>query len=216
MGSYAGSATSPWQCPPVGRTQHNIAIQNMPPLTPPAATVLTDEEIVSIAIDAGYAVPENERHLAFGRAVVRALLAKAAPSPSAPTRQPDGGYPGCDACACKPGSCYINAMLDAPNAQEPLTRAMLDIASDPWGNNARAACAVAGIDPTEPFTAPSPSASTSAPSAYAIDVSGYKRLLDETAGAAERQAAHFRGRGHAVTVTPLGPLGASPADQGEA
>ncbi|MDK3022912.1 hypothetical protein QO239_09945 [Cupriavidus taiwanensis] len=70
----------------------------MPPLTPPpAATALTDEEIISIAIDAGYAVPENERHLAFGRAVVRAQLAKTAPSAIA---QHDCGSCGYTADPC--------------------------------------------------------------------------------------------------------------------
>lgn len=29
-------------------------------------------------------------------------------------RQPDGGYPGCDACACPKGECQINEMHDAP------------------------------------------------------------------------------------------------------
>ena len=28
-------------------------------------------------------------------------------------RQPDGGYPGCDACACPKGVCQINVMLAA-------------------------------------------------------------------------------------------------------
>ncbi|WP_416046704.1 hypothetical protein [Cupriavidus basilensis] len=35
-----------------------------------------------------------------------------------PARQPDGGYPGCDACACAAGTCYINASILAEQSSE--------------------------------------------------------------------------------------------------
>lgn len=47
--------------------------------------------------------------------------------------------------------------------------------------------------------------------AFSVDVSDYAMLLETTAEAAEAQAAHFRARGHTVTVTALGPIAAPQA-----
>lgn len=94
---------------------------------------LTGDEARAIVRAAHPGGSDHPRGVDYVRATLEYLNRRASASrgqvPGFPNLQPDGGYPGCDVCACKPGTCQINAMHDTPPADNARDAALDEAAT---------------------------------------------------------------------------------------